>query len=316
MRKICVLASGGDAPVMNACVEAVFNRASASGIEVWAAIMGFDGLVRDKVVKITPQTVRGASCMSGCVYKCGRSPEFTTEQGFAAALGNIKKHGFECIIVIGGNGSFMGLGRLKSVGVPVIGIPGTVDNDVFFTKHNLGFSSACESAVALIDVLKSTMLTNNRDHVVQLMGRYCSDLAQTVGIATFADVIDTNDHRHTPGEVAEIFKQQHAAGVESCTMILQEYKKVDAVAEALESAKFLKALSAATNDNSLRMNTLGYLQRGANPSARDRWLGSNYGALAVDLAARRQYGVAVGLIKDEFAVIELDEALRASGLIK
>ena len=290
---------------MNACLEAIVNRAASHGFELWVAIMGYDGLVNGNLVPVTRANCSGISGRAGCVIKCGRSEAFTTDSGFAKAIETIKQNGFEGLIVIGGNGTFMGVERLRSAGISVIAIPATIDNDVFFTKHNLGFSSATENAVALIDMLKVTMETNERDHVVQLMGRHNADLAQKVGEASFADVIDTVNKRHSAAEVVQIFKELRNQGKESCLMIMQERKNIDAAHEAIESANFLTELIVAAQDKRIRMNTLGHLQRGAAPSAHDRWLAVNYGNMAVDFAAKKRYGVAIGLLHSEFKAVEL-----------
>ena len=325
-KKICVLASGGDAPGMNACIEAFAFAAFSKGLEPYGAVKGYDGLIKNEIVQLIDRSrthkgslvsrenarnVRGISGQCGSVLKCGRSPDFANPEGFNRALATIQKHGFATIVVIGGNGSFQGAACLKAAGVPVIAIPATVDNDLFYTRHNLGFSSACENAVQMVDMLKATMQTNNRDHVVQLMGRHCPALALKVGIATFSDIVDIDGHRHTPQQAAQILKQKRAQGSESCTMIMQERKGADSIHEAIESANYLRDLAIAANDNQIRMNTLGHLQRGASVTAHDRWLGANYGVMAVDLAINGQFGTAVGWIKDQFSAVSIETANNA-----
>jgi len=306
MKKICVLASGGDAPGMNACMEAIFLRGSELGYDVWVAVSGYDGLVKGQVAKLTPQNACGISNKSGCVFKCARSPLFMTRDGFNSAVTNIKKYGFEAVIVIGGNGSFCGAGSLKVAGIPVIAIPATIDNDVFITKHNLGFSSACESAVQLIDALKTTMETNDRDHIVQLMGRHCIQLSYMVGMATFADIIDMEGQRNTPAEMAKLIASKRKSGKSSVYMLMQERKGTDAVSEAVNSAQYLKDLWALSGNANTRMNTLGHLQRGAPPSCRDRYLGVVYGQAALDCVVNKRFGVGLGLVNDQVSCIDID----------
>jgi 6-phosphofructokinase 1 len=306
VKKICILASGGDAPGMNACMEAVFFKGKELGYEVWVAVSGYDGLIKDEFVLMTAENSCGISQKSGCVFKCSRSARFVTTEGFAKALANFKKHDFEAMIVLGGNGSFYGMGRLKNAGLPVIGIPATIDNDVFFTKHNLGFSSACENAVQMIDILKETMETNDRDHIVQLMGRHCSELTNTVGTATFADIIDVEENRHTPEAVAEIFKKKRRYGKTSCFMIMQEKRYADPATEAIGGAEYLKHLWVASGDSNIRMNTLGHLQRGARPSCRDRYLGVVYGHAAVDCVINKHFGVGIGITNDQISYTEIE----------
>jgi len=305
-KRICILASGGDAPGMNACFEAIYHRASEFGLEVFAAMHGFDGLIDDDIVRVTRENGTGISGVSGCVFKCARSPRFKTRDGFASAIATIKKHQFDALIALGGDGSFIGLGRLKNAGVPLVGIPATIDNDVPFTKESLGFSSACENAVELIDMLKVTMETNGRDHVVQIMGRHCNDLAQTIGEATFADIIDMEGHRHTPKMVADIFAQKRRQGKTSCFMIMLERKNTDVVQEAIANANYLQELTQVSGNSSIRMNTLGHLQRGARPSCHDRFLAVTYGRAALDCVMRKKFGVSVAMINGQIKLVNID----------
>lgn len=290
---------------MNACVEALYFNAIKNDFEVFAAISGYDGLVNDRVIQVQRGMISGISHMSGCNIKSGRSAQFATTAGFNKALLNIRKYGFDCLVIIGGNGTFAGCARLKGAGINVFGIPATIDNDVAITNSSLGFSSACENAVQLIDMLKATMRTNDRDHIVTLMGRKCAALANVVGEASFADVIDSVEQRHTPAQVAKIFAEKRKEGATSCLMIKQEIKADDVAQEAVEGANFVKALQIAAKDTNIRMNTLGHLQRGATPSCRDRWLAQNYARVAMNSILNNQFGVAAALFADEFKTVEL-----------
>ena len=308
MKKICVLASGGDAAGMNACIEAIFNYATQLKWGVFVSPRGYDGLVKGQVIKATRENCTNISHITGFVFSSGRSKEFSESEGVAKAVNTVKKNGFDAVIVLGGNGSFMGASTLKHAGVPVIAIPATIDNDVYFTCNSLGYSSTCEAVVAMIDNLKGTMRSNNRNHIVQLMGRHCSDIALKTGIATFANIVDTSENRYSPEQVAQIFKAQNKAGASSCMMIMQERKSDNAVSEAFESATFLQQVQIAADDETIRTNTLGYLQRGATPSCRDRYLAVNYGILAVDLVRDGTLGMAIGMVDDKFHVMDIDEA--------
>ena len=308
MQKICILASGGDCPGMNACVEAIYKYAKANGMNTVAAMNGFDGLVDDVFVNVTDTNATGISHKSGCVFGCSRSPRIKEHQGFKSAVSNIKKHGIDAMIVIGGNGSLVGAGRFKNAGINVTFIPGTIDNDVPGHKHSIGFSSACENSVKLIDTLKATMETSERDHIVQLMGRHCNELTQRVGIATFADVIDMEGARVTAQQVANVFVQNRKAGKTSNFMIMQERKAENAVKERLEDAKFLNEISRAAKSDNIRMSVLGYLQRGASPSCHDRFLAVLYGKAAVECIAKKQCGMGVAFINDGLHLLNIELA--------
>jgi len=308
MTKICVFACGGDAPGMNAFFEAVYLYGTAKGLEVFAAIDGFNGLIDNKVVRITAQNGTGISEKGGCVFKCGRSPRVMEHDGFMTAMANIRKNKFDTIVVAGGNGSLIGAGRFKSAGVNVVFVPATIDNDVSTTSNSLGFSSACESSVKMIDMLKDTMETSNRDHVVQLMGRSCNALAGTVGTATFADLVDMEGARYTPEQVADVFMRNRRAGKTSNMLIMQERKGKDFTDDILSGVSFVKKLCIACNDNNIRITTLGYLQRGAEPTCRDRYLAVMYARAAVESILARQFGVGVALVNEAIVYINIESA--------
>ena len=303
--KIVVLASGGDAPGMNACVKAVFEKGRALGFEVWAAVDGLNGLIDEDYVKLTEENTKGISGVSGCVFKCGRSPRFNETAYCEKTIANIRKAKFAGVIIIGGNGSQVAAGRLKKAGIPLAFIPGTVDNDVPYTRYAVGFSSASESAVRDVDALCATFETIKRDHIVQLMGRGCTELASVLGAATFADIVDMEGQRHTPEQVANIFKANRAKGKTSSFMIMQERKEPDEVAMMMNSAKYLGDVMKFTGDKTIRMTTLGFLQRGAFPSCRDRWLAVLYANKACELIKEKKFGLGVCTINDEIQTYEI-----------
>jgi 6-phosphofructokinase 1 len=305
MKKICVVASGGDCPAMNACVEAVYTYGKEKGFEVWAGINGYNGLIFNEFVKMTDQNALGISGRGGCVFKCGRASTFLSQPSFNNAVKNVKKAGFSAVIVLGGNGSTDGAGRLKNAGLPMIVIPATIDNDVDFTKNSLGFSSACESAVRQLDDIRATMETGMRDYAVVLMGRHCNEMTKRIGTATFAEVIDMEGDRHTPEQIAKIFKANRAAG-KTCNMVLtQEKKSATHVTELREGADFVEALWNATGDKNIRMQTLGYLQRGAVPSCFDRFIAVLYGRASVDCVLANKLGVGLSVVNDQVEIIDL-----------
>lgn len=260
-----------------------------------------------------PVVASGISHLTGCVFGSRRSKEFGTKEGVEKALANISAH-FDAVVVLGGNGSLKGAWeKLEKNGVPVIGIPATVDNDVFFTKNNLGFSSAAEEGVRLVDMLNGTMRTNERDHVVQIMGWNCVELSNFIGQATFADAIDTIEKRHKPHELAQVLEKNRTAGKTSNTVIFQE--KVEKgvprniIAETRASIGLWEELCKYVGED-LRWNILGHAQRGAPPSARDRWLGFHYGKLAIELIQKGKFGLGIGLVGDEFTTLGLEEITR------
>ena len=311
MKRICVLASGGDAPGMNACVEGLYTYAKKRGIEVWAAIGGYDGIVSNNV-KMLGDEVLDISSLTGCILKCGRSTHFMTDTGLKQAIGNIKSNKFDAIVILGGNGSLKGAwDRLHLNGVNVIGIPSTIDNDVNFTDHSLGFDSAVEYSTTLVDNLKGTMQTNNRHQIVEVMGRGSPAVAIKVGIATGADIIDTVHSRHTPQQIAELFTK---SAKPSLLVIMQEVKAPgnDPQAQSQGSSQFLQQVSTAmgTQHDRVRLTVLGHLQRGAKPSAHDRYLGFAYADYAINAIAHDNYNIAVGILKNTntIACVHIEQA--------
>ena len=297
---------------MNACIEGIvtFAPQAIPNIQIFGCIGGYDGLVNDNIAPLDRNNSTQISHLSGCVLKCGRSEEFTTPAGVQKALATINRHKFDALVILGGNGSLSGaMKRLDANGVNIIGIPSTIDNDVFFTKNSLGFSSAFETSVAMVDNLNATMRTNNRDHVVQLMGRHHTDLAEYVGLATFADIIDTIDNRHTPKQIANIFNQNRQNGKTSNLMIMQEVKSTDVISEAVNTANYLSELVKHTDKSRVRMTTPGHLQRGSPPSARDRWLAANYALKTIEQIKNNQFGVAIGLVGDYFIAVPLSKIM-------
>ena len=293
---------------MNACIEAIFLHATAKKISVFASVNGFEGLIDGNIVPVTQHNAIGISHKSGCVFGANRSPRLKTSAHFKKAVDNIKKHGFGCVIVLGGNGSIVGSGRLKSAGVNILFVPATIDNDVPGYKNALGFSSACESAVKHIDTIQTTMRTSERDHIVQLMGRDCNELTLRVGQATFADVIDMSGARVTPEQVANVFKANRKMGKKSNMLLMQERKMESYCEQTANDAKFLKDISQAAGDDNIRLSVLGYLQRGADPSCHDRLLAISYGRATVDLITKKQFGVGLSFAHSTVNILNIEPA--------
>jgi 6-phosphofructokinase 1 len=299
--KICVLASGGDAPGMNACVEAIYRYGVENGMEMWAGINGYNGIINGV---FTQMDIENATCISersGCVFKCGRAANFLEHEGFKSAVNNIKKHKFDAVVILGGNGSTNGAGRLKNAGVNVIVIPATIDNDVDFTKHSLGFESACESATRAIDALRATMETSGRNFVVEIMGRHCNKLTERIALAVFPDIIDMEGQRHTTRQIAEVFNKNRAMGKNSNFMLMQERKGADYIQQSMDTIKFIADLINDAKDTSIRLASVGYLQRGAVPAYFDRFLGGLYGRAAVDCVLAEKFGI--GLSMENYKVV-------------
>lgn len=307
VKKICMVASGGDAPGMNACMEAIFNYSLQQGYDVWVSIMGYEGILNEKFVRATRDMCNGISHLAGCVYRCGRSSVFGTPSGTKKAVEVLKKYDFDALVVIGGDGSLRGAERLMQSGINVIGIPATVDNDCYFTNNALGFASAVEAIVQYVDRIKPTMQTNERSFMVQVMGKGCSDLALTSAVACFANFVDRSEKRYTAAQVSDLFTSQREKGNTSCIGIVEENRK--------DLETFLEGIKIRSHDNKVRLDQGYYYQRGAVPSFRDRLLAAHYGIKAVDLIKAGKFGVVIGMVFEEVITMPLPEAIRAKPMV-
>lgn len=247
MKRIGILTSGGDAPGMNAAIRAAVRYGIFAGMEVYGIERGYTGLLEDKFVPMTMRSVSDIIQRGGTILRTARCPEFKTKEGQAKGIENLKKHGIEGLIVIGGDGSFMGAKALSEQGFPAIGIPGTIDNDLAYTDYTLGFDTACNTILDAINKIRDTMTSHERVSIIEVMGRNCGDLALYTGLGGGAEVIIVPEHKID----------------------------IERIAERLKASKERGKLSGIV--------VLGHLQRGGSPSMKDRFLGTSWGVHAVKL---------------------------------
>ena len=201
MKKIGVLTSGGDAPGMNAAIRAVVRTAIVEGMEVVGIERGYEGLLQEQFVPMGLRSVSDIIQRGGTVLRTARCPEFKTAEGQQQGIRNLRKAGIEGLIVIGGDGSFMGAKVLSEQGYPTVGIPGTIDNDLAYTDYTLGFDTACNTILNAINNIRDTMSSHERISIVEVMGRHCGDLALYAGIGGGAEVIIVPEVPLTDAEV-------------------------------------------------------------------------------------------------------------------
>ena len=212
LKKIAVLTSGGDAPGMNAAVRAVTRGALAKGWAPFAVRNGYAGLLADTITPLQARDVGGIIQEGGTVLGSARCPEFVEPAGRAKALANLKRHGIEALVVIGGNGSQTGSGTLAKEGFPVVGVPSTIDNDLHGTDVSIGADTAVNITLEAIDRLRTTASSHQRAFAVETMGRECGYIALMAGIAGGAEVIAIPEHEIKPGEVAERLRAAYQRG--------------------------------------------------------------------------------------------------------
>jgi 6-phosphofructokinase 1 len=301
MRKIGVLTSGGDAPGMNAAIRAVVRYGIYNNINVVGIKNGFRGLVEGESVEMSLSSVADIIHRGGTVLGSARSEEFKKEEGFQKALKNIKYLGIEGIVAIGGNGTFKGTMELGRAGVPVIGIPGTIDNDLPYTQYTLGFFTALTTVLESVEKIRDTSSSHSRTNVIQVMGRDCGDLALYAGLAGGAEMVIIPEVKYNIDEVCDKIMQGRARGKKHSIIIL---------AEGAGDAKEISELIESKTGITTRYSVLGYTQRGGTPSAFDRLIGSRMGAKAVELLVNKSFNNRVlGVNGNEIFDMDMEQAL-------
>ena len=300
-KSIAVLTSGGDAPGMNAAVRAVVRAGISYGMRVMGVQRGYNGLLSGDVVEMNLRSVSDIIHRGGTILYTARSPEFNTPEGVQKAAANCRRMGIDGVVVIGGDGSFRGARDLTGAGIPCIGVPGTIDNDIASSEYTIGFDTAMNTAVEMIDRLRDTMESHDRCSVVEVMGRRCGDIALETGIAVGATSI----------LVPEIpYDFQHDI-IDRMIFTQKTGKKhfIIIVAEGVGGVEELaKNIQAATGIET-RATVLGHVQRGGSPTLRDRLVGSQMGALAAKLLFDGRSNRVVVMQEGKITDLDITEAL-------
>ncbi len=296
MKKIAVMTSGGDSPGMNACVRAVVRTGIYHGLEVFGIMRGYEGMIDGEFKKMESVDVSNIIQRGGTVLKTARSQAFMTEEGRKKAFENLKKNGIEGFVAIGGDGTFRGATVFeKEYGISCVGVPGTIDNDLFGTDYTLGFDTAINTAIDAIDKIRDTAISHNRLFFVEVMGRDAGFIALSTGIAGGAEAIVIPETETDIENLISILQKGWAHQKTSAIVIVAEG---DDRGGAFEIAKLVKE---KFNQYDTRVSVLGHIQRGGNPTVRDRILGSRLGMAAVEALIDGKKNVMAGLISDEVA---------------
>ena len=292
MKRIAVLTSGGDAPGMNAAVRAVVRKAIAEGMEVFGINRGYAGMVEGDIIPFDAQSVTDIINRGGTFLQSARYPEFATLEGQLKGIEQLKKHGIEGVVVVGGDGSYHGAMRLTEHGFPAVGLPGTIDNDIVGTDYTIGFDTAVTTAVDALDKLRDTSFSHNRTFVVEVMGRNAGDIALWAGIAAGADQIIVPEEDYDINEVVAKVKDGYEnKGKKRHIIVLAE--------GVMGAEEFAAKMKEAGDTSDLRATNLGHIVRGGSPSPRDRVLASWMGAHAVELLKEGRGGLAIGIHNEE-----------------
>jgi 6-phosphofructokinase 1 len=302
MKRIGVLTSGGDAPGMNAAIRAVVRTGIGHGFEVWGVQHGYTGLIAGagNLRPLGARDVGGIIQQGGTILGSSRSAEFKTEAGRQRAVEVLAAHGIEALVIIGGDGSQAGAEALARLGVRVVGVASTIDNDLFGSEITIGVDTALNVALESIDRVKVTASSHNRAFLVEVMGRNCGYLALMSGIAGGAEAVVIPEVETDPEALAAELRAAHVRGKAHAVVVVAEGARYNAAALHAYFDKNRERLGFA-----LRVATLGHVQRGGAPGAFDRLLATRLAAGATAALARGEHGILMGLIKGEVTATPL-----------
>ncbi len=297
--KIAVLTSGGDAPGMNAAIRAVVRTTIYHGHQAFAVKEGYRGLVNGDIFEIDKKGVSDILSRGGTVLGTARMPSFTDDEVVLQAIDNLKKLEIDCLVVIGGDGTFRGAERINRLGFPTIGIPASIDNDIEGTDFTIGFHTALNTIVEDIDKLKDTSSSHQRASVVETMGRHKGDLALYAGLSTGAEFIITPENPIDKDLIINSLKKHLEEGRRNAIIVVTE--------KILNAYEFASEI-AEKSGFSCRATVLGYVQRGGSPVPYDRILAGRMGAFAVEEAIRGERGIAIGVRHEDIVSYRFAEA--------
>ena len=299
MDRIGLVTSGGDAPGMNAAIRAVTRISCSKRMEVLGFERGWDGIITNKFRTLTPRNVGGILHIGGTILRTSRSPEFRTPEGLKKAAENLAEDGVEGLVVVGGDGSMHGALALSKVSdIAIVGIPATIDNDVYGTEETIGFDTAVNTAINEIDKIRDTANALERVFVVEVMGRKRGFLALTIGLTVGAEIILVPEVDFTVKEVVETLKLNRDIGKNSGIIV---------AAEGIGDTHQLISEIEKMGKTEARLSVMGYAQRGGNPSARSRLLANLFADKAVDLLKKGERNKMVTLQNGEITSIALQE---------
>jgi 6-phosphofructokinase 1 len=306
LKKIAVLTSGGDSPGMNTALRAVVRTCAFYEIECYGVSRGFQGLINDDIKVLKTRSVRGIINRGGTMLYSARSNEFREKKGRAKAFENIKKHNIDALVVIGGDGSFTGgLIFQNEFNISVVGIPGTIDNDLYGTTHTLGYDTALNTVMEAIDKIRDTAISHDRLFFVEVMGRDAGHIALNSGIAIGAQEILIPEENIGLDVLISSLKKSKSAGKTSSIIV---------VAEGDKTGKNVFELAKTVEDEfpnyDIRVSVLGHMQRGGSPSCFDRVLASRMGVRAVECLMDGEKGKMIGINNGEINLTPLEAAIK------
>ena len=311
MKKIAVLTSGGDAPGMNAAIRAVVRACAFHQLECVGVFRGLQGLIEGDFKEMGPRSVKNIINRGGTILKSARSKEFRTAEGRAKAYEQLKKLAIDALVVIGGDGTFTGANVFMSeFDIPIVGLPGTIDNDINGTDYTIGYDTALNTVVEAIDKIRDTANSHNRLFLIEVMGRDAGDIALNAGIGAGAEEILIPEQNLGKERLVSSLKRSKKSGKSSSIVV---------VAEGDQSGKNIFELAdyvrGNLDDYEVKVTVLGHIQRGGTPSCFDRVLASRLGVGAVDALLNNERGVMIGVANNKIVSVPFEDAIKGDNEI-
>ncbi len=311
IKKIGVMTSGGDSPGMNAAIRSVVRTCAFHDIECYGIYRGYEGMIEGDFVKMDARSVKGIINKGGTILKSARSKEFREKEGRVKAYEQLKKAEIDAFVVVGGDGSFTGAMVFnEEFGFPVMGIPGTIDNDIFGTTHTLGYDTALNTAVEVIDKIRDTASSHNRLFFIEVMGRDVGHIALNVGVGAGAEEILIPEEDLGLDRLLESLRRSKQSGKSSSIVVVAEGDKIGK--NVFELADYVEE---NMTEYEVRVSVVGHMQRGGAPSCFDRVLASRMGVKAVESLIAGKSNYMVGLKNDIIDLTPFDQAVKGKSKI-
>ena len=305
IKTVGILTSGGDAPGMNACIRAITRTAIFNGMKVMGIYRGYEGLINGEIKEFTFESVSNTIQRGGTILKTARSMEFMTPEGMQKAYDNLVKFGIDALIVIGGNGSLTGAQNLaREYDYPVIGLPGTIDNDLYGTDSTIGYDTALNTIVDCVDKIRDTATSHDRIFFVEVMGRDAGFLAQNSAIAAGAEAAIIPEDQTDVDQLEQFISRGFRKSKNSSIVIVSESKKDGG------AMYYAERVRKEYPQYDVRVTILGHLQRGGTPTACDRILASRLGHASIEALKEGQRNVMVGIHNDQIVYVPIDRAIK------
>lgn len=307
MKKLAIFTSGGDSPGMNAAVRAAVRGAIYHNAEIYGILKGYSGMIDGDIKKLNVRSVSNIIQTGGTILKSARSMEFMEKSGRQKAYENLKKHGIEGLIAIGGNGTFTGAKIFhEEYGIPTVGAPGTIDNDLYGTDYTIGYDTAVNTALEAIDKIRDTASSHDRVFFIEVMGRDSGYIAVYTGIGGGAESILVPETATSIDDIKNILKDNFNKKKSSSIIIVAEGDELGNANQVSEEVKKVMP------DFDYRVTNLGHIQRGGSPTAADRVLGSRLGLGAVEGLLNGKSNVMAGIVNNHLVYTSFDDAINKS----